>query len=197
MADDMADDINLVQPEGVDEPVHHDARGSKWTRRVSFAVVGLIIYVLGVATGSAGSSDSTEDPGPAAFADPAPIESGLADRETELDKRSAEIAAEAEAVAEMEASLDARSAQLDAREVKLDERKSNLDHRESGLDQREEALDDADTGPDDMTGFLDPGEAVHYENCSEARVAGVTPLAVGDPGYDGHLDRDGDGVACE
>ncbi|ENH97228.1 nuclease [Gracilibacillus halophilus YIM-C55.5] len=36
-----------------------------------------------------------------------------------------------------------------------------------------------------------------YSNCSEARKAGVTPLYEGDEGYGTHLDRDGDGVACE
>jgi hypothetical protein len=38
---------------------------------------------------------------------------------------------------------------------------------------------------------------VYYANCSEARAAGAAPLHVGEPGYDSHLDRDGDGVACE
>lgn len=38
---------------------------------------------------------------------------------------------------------------------------------------------------------------VFYKNCTEARNAGVTPLFKGDPGYAKHLDRDGDGVACE
>ena len=38
---------------------------------------------------------------------------------------------------------------------------------------------------------------VYYENCSEARAAGVTPLHEGDPGYAPHLDRDHDGIACE
>jgi hypothetical protein len=37
----------------------------------------------------------------------------------------------------------------------------------------------------------------YYENCAEARAAGAAPLHVGDPGYAPHLDRDGDGVACE
>lgn len=41
------------------------------------------------------------------------------------------------------------------------------------------------------------GGSTYYSNCSEARAAGVTPLYAGDPGYDSHLDRDGDGVACE
>ncbi|SMF49655.1 Excalibur calcium-binding domain-containing protein [Streptomyces sp. Amel2xC10] len=38
---------------------------------------------------------------------------------------------------------------------------------------------------------------VYYENCDEARAAGVAPLHRGEPGYGPHLDRDGDGVACE
>ncbi|WIX80548.1 excalibur calcium-binding domain-containing protein [Amycolatopsis carbonis] len=39
--------------------------------------------------------------------------------------------------------------------------------------------------------------SAYYQNCTEARAAGVTPLHVGDPGYSRKLDRDGDGVACE
>ena len=38
---------------------------------------------------------------------------------------------------------------------------------------------------------------VYYENCDEARAAGAAPVFAGDPGYGPHLDRDGDGVACE
>jgi len=39
--------------------------------------------------------------------------------------------------------------------------------------------------------------AVYYKNCTEARAAGVTPIYAGEPGYAKHLDRDGDGIACE
>lgn len=42
-----------------------------------------------------------------------------------------------------------------------------------------------------------PKQNVYYKNCTEARNAGVTPIKQGQPGYDKHLDRDGDGVACE
>ncbi|WP_022792100.1 thermonuclease family protein [Marinococcus halotolerans] len=38
---------------------------------------------------------------------------------------------------------------------------------------------------------------VYYENCDAAREAGAAPVREGDPGYGGHLDRDGDGVGCE
>ena len=49
----------------------------------------------------------------------------------------------------------------------------------------------------------DPGEttatpgSVFFENCDAARAAGAAPVRRGDPGYGPHLDRDGDGSACE
>jgi hypothetical protein len=38
---------------------------------------------------------------------------------------------------------------------------------------------------------------VYYANCDAVRAADAAPLHRGDPGYASHLDRDGDGVACE
>ncbi|MFD3998837.1 excalibur calcium-binding domain-containing protein [Streptomyces sp. NPDC058583] len=50
-----------------------------------------------------------------------------------------------------------------------------------------------DAGDDSSSG----GGSVYYENCTAVRAAGAAPIHRGDPGYDSHLDRDGDGVACE
>ncbi|MEV0091261.1 excalibur calcium-binding domain-containing protein [Streptomyces sp. NPDC050738] len=36
-----------------------------------------------------------------------------------------------------------------------------------------------------------------YKNCDAVRAANAAPIHRGDPGYDSHLDRDGDGVGCE
>jgi hypothetical protein len=38
---------------------------------------------------------------------------------------------------------------------------------------------------------------VYYPNCTAARGAGAAPIYRGQPGYGKHLDRDGDGKACE
>jgi hypothetical protein len=38
---------------------------------------------------------------------------------------------------------------------------------------------------------------VRFANCAEARAAGAAPIRRGTPGYATHLDRDGDGIACE
>lgn len=40
-------------------------------------------------------------------------------------------------------------------------------------------------------------QSVYYRTCADARAAGAAPLRKGDPGYGSHLDRDGDGIACE
>jgi hypothetical protein len=40
-------------------------------------------------------------------------------------------------------------------------------------------------------------DGTYYRNCAEVRAAGKAPLRRGDPGYAAHLDRDGDGIACE
>ena len=61
----------------------------------------------------------------------------------------------------------------------------------SGGDTGGSSGDTGDTGDDD------PGNSVYYENCTAVRDAGAAPLYRGQPGYGRHLDRDGDGVACE
>jgi hypothetical protein len=46
---------------------------------------------------------------------------------------------------------------------------------------------------------VQPTRGHYYENCDAARAAGAAPLHEGTPDYavNGHLDRDGDGIACE
>lgn len=36
-----------------------------------------------------------------------------------------------------------------------------------------------------------------YRSCAAARAAGAAPIRQGQAGYGRHLDRDGDGIACE
>ncbi|MFE4310981.1 MULTISPECIES: excalibur calcium-binding domain-containing protein [unclassified Streptomyces] len=50
-----------------------------------------------------------------------------------------------------------------------------------------------DAGDDSSSG----GGSVYYRNCTAVRAAGAAPIHAGEPGYGRHLDRDGDGVACE
>lgn len=38
---------------------------------------------------------------------------------------------------------------------------------------------------------------VHYQSCSAAGAIRATPIGRGEPGYGRHLDRDGNGIACD
>lgn len=40
-------------------------------------------------------------------------------------------------------------------------------------------------------------DTTYYKNCTAVRAAGAAPIYRGQPGYAPHLDRDGDGTACE
>ena len=42
-----------------------------------------------------------------------------------------------------------------------------------------------------------PDSQVHYPSCAAAGAVRATPIRQGEPGYGRHLDRDGDGIACE
>ncbi|MFT3900430.1 MAG: excalibur calcium-binding domain-containing protein [Gordonia sp. (in: high G+C Gram-positive bacteria)] len=42
-----------------------------------------------------------------------------------------------------------------------------------------------------------PTSVKYYENCTAAREDGAAPIQKGQDGYGDHLDRDGDGIACE
>ena len=61
----------------------------------------------------------------------------------------------------------------------------------------------ASTGiaPGDAPKPAEPGDetpsSVFFPTCIAAREAGAAPVHAGDPGYGSHLDRDGDGTACE
>ncbi|WP_091610784.1 thermonuclease family protein [Marinococcus luteus] len=65
-------------------------------------------------------------------------------------------------------------------------------------EEPEESSGDSGSSEDsDSSDSEDSSDDVYYENCDAAREAGADPVREGDPGYGGHLDRDGDGVGCE
>jgi len=207
--------VGHVEPAGSGSPASAggSARRPRWHRRTLLAVLGLVIFFMGVACG--GRVDSTDAAAEGVTAPSAgaeveaeaekeketanETEKELAEREAELDRVAAEVAARADALDDLRARLDAHQARLDARKQKLDDRTANLSQRRAALDEREDRLDAQaqDLAAADAQDDAGSGQSVYYGNCSEARAAGAAPLYVGDPGYAGHLDGDGDGVACE
>ncbi|WP_315310908.1 DUF1524 domain-containing protein [Rothia dentocariosa] len=51
--------------------------------------------------------------------------------------------------------------------------------------------------PTDAPPAQNPAPALAFQTCADARAAGYRNMHRGAPGYSDHLDRDGDGIACE
>lgn len=80
--------------------------------------------------------------------------------------------------------------------------RSALDSDGDGVACSKDFPEQPATSDDDSTSGGGSGDdsgddSVYYANCTAVRAAGAAPIHVGEPGYSRHLDRDGDGVACE
>ncbi len=67
-------------------------------------------------------------------------------------------------------------------------------HRGGGASSRGDAVSTNILTPLRIAPLRVPRDLVVFANCAEARAA---PVRRGEPGYEPHLDRDGDGVGCE
>ncbi|WP_346619255.1 excalibur calcium-binding domain-containing protein [Blastococcus montanus] len=181
-------------------PTNSDKRPKRWLKWA----IPLLAFLIGIAVGGGGKSPEVE-------ASPAylTLKSELTDTQQEAAELEDEVA-EAESrirrvTADGESRLAARVAELDARSAALDQRESELVAREaaaSAAPAPQATVRSAAPAPSASSAPVAPAPApkapsAYYKNCDAARAAGAAPVRVGDPGYAGHLDRDGDGVGCE
>ncbi|MGY2075052.1 excalibur calcium-binding domain-containing protein [Blastococcus sp. SYSU DS0828] len=166
--------------------------------------IPLLAFLIGVGVGGAGDTPEVE-------ASPAylTLKSELTDTQQEAAELEDEVA-EAESrirrvTAEGESRLAARVTELDQRSVALDQRERDLVAREAAASVApapQATVRSTAPAPSASSAPVAPAPApqapsTYFKNCDAARAAGAAPVRVGDPGYAGHLDRDGDGVGCE
>ncbi|MDC7775614.1 excalibur calcium-binding domain-containing protein [Bacillus cereus] len=82
--------------------------------------------------------------------------------------------------------------QADEQARKQQEEQKRQADKQARKQQEEQKAQQAQTQP--ANGNTD---SAYYKNCAAVRAAGKAPLHKGQPGYSSHLDRDGDGIACE
>ncbi|MFJ7807032.1 excalibur calcium-binding domain-containing protein [Bacillus cereus] len=82
--------------------------------------------------------------------------------------------------------------QADEQARKQQEEQKRLADEQARKQQEEQQAQQAQTQP--ANGNTD---SAYYKNCAAVRAVGKAPLHKGQPGYSSHLDRDGDGIACE
>ncbi|MEB8676704.1 excalibur calcium-binding domain-containing protein [Bacillus cereus] len=104
------------------------------------------------------------------------------EQKKELEKKEADEKTQKQEEQKRQADEQARKQQEEKRQADEQARKQ----------QEEQKAQQAQTQP--ANGNTD---SAYYKNCAAVRAAGKAPLHKGQPGYSSHLDRDGDGIACE
>ncbi|EMJ6444884.1 MULTISPECIES: excalibur calcium-binding domain-containing protein [Bacillus] len=119
-------------------------------------------------------------------------------RKQEDEKRQADEQARKQEDEKRQADEQARKQQeeqkrqADEQARKQQEEQKRQADEQARKQQEEQKAQQAQTQP--ANGNTD---SAYYKNCAAVRAAGKAPLHKGQPGYSSHLDRDGDGIACE
>lgn len=154
---------------------------------IAIAVAGLALGVIvGVVVTAGQQADANQ-----AITDAQNIQAQLDEKNADIEAQRTQIKKQRDEVAEREQALGEREAQLKEREKALEQQEQQQQEQQ----QQEEQQQNNDNGPGNGNGD-NPG-TVFYWNCDAVRAAGAAPLSDGQPGYLPHLDRNGNGVACE
>ncbi|MEB9683530.1 excalibur calcium-binding domain-containing protein [Bacillus anthracis] len=116
----------------------------------------------------------------------------------ELEKKEADEKAQKQEDEKRQAEEQARKQEEEKRQAdeqarkQQEEQKRQADEQARKQQEEQKKAQQAQTQP-----AAGNTSNAYYKNCAAVRAAGKAPLYKGQPGYASHLDRDGDGVACE
>lgn len=117
-----------------------------------------------------------------------------------LEKIAAEKAAADKAAADKAAAEAAATAKVAADKATADQAAAKVAAEQAAQQAAKKAPAPAPVAPAPAPApapAVKVPAAVSYANCAAVKAAGAAPIYAGTPGYGKHLDRDGDGVACE
>lgn len=169
------------------------------TRRTSaFVSGGALLLGLVMGGGAAGANGASEVEELTAALGAAELSSeqlsaDLSELEHEHESVRDSDLAKTKAIAELKADAGDVATELEARATKITELEAALVAANAAA-QAAAAPEPAAPEPAAQAPVV---ESAYYKNCTAVRDAGAAPIRTGDPGYGSHLDRDGDGVACE
>ena len=155
---------------------------------VAIAVAGLALgVIIGVVVTAGQQADANQ-----AITDAQTLRSEIETERADIEAERSQLKKQRDEVAEREQALGERDAKLDEREAALEQQEQQQEEEQREQEEEEENDRDGDGNGNGRN----PG-TVFYWNCDAVRAAGAAPLSNGQPGYLPHLDRNGNGVACE
>ncbi|WP_285100487.1 excalibur calcium-binding domain-containing protein [Promicromonospora sp. MEB111] len=149
---------------------------------VAIGIAGLALgVIIGVVVTAGQQADANQ-----AISDAQNIRSQMDEARAEIEADQAQVDKRRDEVAEREKALGDREAQVKEQEAAL---KQQQEQQQQQQEQQEQEQEENGNGNGNGTVF--------YWNCDAVRAAGAAPLPNTAPGYLPHLDRNGNGIACE
>ena len=104
-----------------------------------------------------------------------------------------------ERIAKLEKAKQEEKERAEQAKKAAEEKKKQEEAAAASARQQQQARPSQPTAtPRQTTPAPQPAPAeLNFSNCKEARAAGYSHMRRGEPGYASHLDRDGDGIACD
>lgn len=194
-------------------------RTRRWPKRVLIGAGLVGILALGSCMGRVGSVDelsSLEGEVTSLTSQVAATSADNDELQTLMSQQGDDLAAAQDEVEAVEATLESTEADLSTAEADLTAAQTTISERDATIASLEAQLSEAQTpapaaaaapaaapaaaapaAAAPAAAAPAPAAAPYYANCSAVRAAGAAPISAGQPGYGRHLDRDGDGIACE
>ncbi|MDX5807218.1 excalibur calcium-binding domain-containing protein [Bacillus cereus group sp. BfR-BA-02730] len=115
----------------------------------------------------------------------------------ELEKKEADEKTQKQEDEKRQAEEQARKQEDEKRQADEQARKQQEEQKRLADEQARKQQEEQKTQQTQTQPASGNTSSAYYKNCAAVRAAGKAPLYKGQPGYASHLDRDGDGVACE
>ena len=152
-------------------------------------IIIIIVVVVGIgAIGSMGSSEKVVNQAKESVqkAESDPSDSNINKAKSDINKLPEDKRGQfSERIAKLEKAKQEEKERADKAKKEAEEKKKQEEAAAAAANQQQ-----AQSQP------AAPSE-LNFSNCKEARAAGYSHIRRGEPGYAPHLDRDGDGIACD
>lgn len=152
-------------------------------------IIIVIVVIIGIGViGSMGSSEKAANQAKESVqkAESDPSDSNINKAKSDINKLPEDKRGQfSERIAKLEKARQEEKERADKAKKEAEEKKKQEEAAAAAANQQQAQAQPA------------ASSELNFSNCKEARAAGYSHIRRGEPGYAPHLDRDGDGIACD
>nr|DAR94100.1 MAG TPA: Excalibur calcium-binding domain protein [Caudoviricetes sp.] len=165
-------------------------------------IIIVIIVIVGISViGNIGSSEKAVNQAKDSVqkAESDPSDSNINNAKSDINKLPEDKRAPfSERIAKLEKAKQEEKERADKAKKEAEEKKKQEEAAAAIARQQQQTRSQPAATPRQTAPSPQPAPSeLNFSSCKEARAAGYSHMRRGEPGYAPHLDRDGDGIACD